>query len=662
MNKSMRHGIGTAAICALVLAGCSSTTSSSKHDASTDARDGSADRAGTNTDTPASTDLTADSVDSADGVTATDTPGGARETTGETPVTPDVAPDSPAMPPPVDTGEAGPGEPDAKIDVASTPDVPASSQPDAAADSPDAVQVPSDDAPPDLPPLAVDVAAVDAAHNDANANNFRITVVPNRALDLVFMVDNSPSMAPKQAKLKAQFPKLIDALKDPGDGTLPDLRLALVDSDLGTGAAYSNGSCGPKTVPDAGTSNYGDLGMFQMIGAAGCGVTSPSAQWLEYQHGQPVNYTGDIDSVFTCLAGNLGTLGCGEEHSLQAYEFALVASGLGNEGQRAMLRPNAYLGLVFLSDEDDCSAAPDDGLFGDKTELRGESASLRCYTRSHMCSGKNLTDSPPGYPTDSAFTSLLSDCAARTDACPNPLDGTAGTDTSVPTSCSPLRSIKRIADELKALKARPDEQIFVAGIFGWPLDDADLASATYKIAPIPNPNSADTAHPTVFDTWPICYDPNHLPASVDGGPGFDTTAAGWGATPGLRLSAFVDEFGDNGLRFSICQPDFSVAMSKIGTALGKKSPNLCLAARADSYAGCTARYLIPDSSGNLLPGAAAMPLCDGAQTNQPCYTRVTDATKCPGAAYDVQIVANSSPSLDGGASLPAGTLLEFTCN
>jgi hypothetical protein len=35
-----------------------------------------------------------------------------------------------------------------------------------------------------------------------------------------------------------------------------------------------------------------------------------------------------------------------------------------------MLRPDAYLGLVFLSDEDDCSAATNDGMFGDKPELQ----------------------------------------------------------------------------------------------------------------------------------------------------------------------------------------------------------------------------------------------------------------------------------------------------
>jgi hypothetical protein len=35
--------------------------------------------------------------------------------------------------------------------------------------------------------------------------------------------------------------------------------------------------------------------------------------------------------VFTCLTANLGTLGCGEEHQLQAFEFALVDGGMGND-------------------------------------------------------------------------------------------------------------------------------------------------------------------------------------------------------------------------------------------------------------------------------------------------------------------------------------------
>ncbi|HEX7501301.1 MAG TPA: hypothetical protein VF524_13510, partial [Polyangia bacterium] len=293
-------------------------------------------------------------------------------------------------------------------------------------------------------------------------------------LDLVFMIDNSPSMAPKQEKLKAQFPKLIAALKDPNGGTLPDLRVAILDSDLGTGGAYASGSsCGPKALPDGTVSVYGDMGQFQMIGATGCGVTGTNATYLETKGSTGLNFSGDINNVFACLAGNLGTLGCGEEHQLQSFEFAFVASNLSNVNnqQHQMLRGNANLGLVFLTDEDDCSAALNDAMFGPKSELSNESASLRCYTRSHACSGVNLTQSPPGYPTSAAFQTTLNNCSARIgDTC-------NGQDVSQPTECNPLRDVKVMADEIKALKSDPANQIFVAGIFGWPLSGTDPATA-----------------------------------------------------------------------------------------------------------------------------------------------------------------------------------------
>ena len=479
---------------------------------------------------------------------------------------------------------------------------------------------------------------------------------PARLLDLVFMIDNSPSMAPKQQKLRENFPRLITVLKNPTDGSLPDLRVAIIDSDLGTGGAYASGACGPKTLSDGSSSSYGDLGRFQMIGARACGVTGNGSLWLEYAQGMPVNFSGDISTVFACLAGNLGTLGCGDEHQLQAFEYALVTKGIGNGGQQNMLRANANLGLVFLSDEDDCSAAPNDGMFGELGDLHGESASLRCATRAHACGGSNLTTSPPGYPTDAAFEAAFSTCAARTDACPNPADGKSATDTSKPTACSPLRDFKRMADEIKSLKQKPDEQIFVTGIFGWPTSDDELATATYKIAPVPNPNSADTFHPTVFDYWPICHDPNHLPTKPDPATGFDTESAGWGATAGFRLSAFVDQFGGNGLKFSICQPDFSDSMRLIGGAIARKMQNLCLPANYTQYATCTANYLIPDANGNEAMARDPIPVCDSQTSVYPCYSVGTDDTLCPGQQYFVQ--------LDRGGStdpLPTGTRLEFRC-
>jgi hypothetical protein len=481
---------------------------------------------------------------------------------------------------------------------------------------------------------------------------------------MVVMVDNSGSA--KVTKMNAAFPKLIAALKDPNDGSLPDLRIAIIDSDLGTGCAYDPGtSCGQKTLPDGNLSCLGDMGRFQMLTSPTACAFNAGAEFLEVKNNTAVNFTGPVDNintVFACLASNVGTGGCGEEHQLQAFELALTAKGIGNEQQQAdFLRGNALLALLFISDEDDCSAATNDGMFGEKPELRGESASLRCATRGHQCGGKNLTDSPPGYPTDASFSAPLSTCAARTDACPNAIDGEKATDTSQPTNCSPLRSVKRMAENIKALKGNPDEQIVVAGIFGWPLDDQDMATATYKIAPVPNANTADTQHPTVFDLWPVCYDPDHkpAPATTDPTTGFDATAAGPGAAPGLRLAAFVDEFGANGLKFSICQPDFSDSMTQIGATLAQRMQNRCLPASYAQYASCSAYVLSPvpnpkDPTQVIYQrGAATVPACDSTNPATPCYTLVPDASPCATGEFLVQ--------LDDASGLAPGTLLEFVC-
>jgi hypothetical protein len=503
-----------------------------------------------------------------------------------------------------------------------------------------------------------------------------ITVAPNRLLDLVFMVDNSPSMAPKQAKMNAQFKNLIAALKDPNDQTLPDLRVAIIDSDLGTGNMYDSGSCGPKTLPDGTVSQYGDMGRFQMIGAAACGVTSPDATYLETKGNNGLNFTGDINTVFACLAGNLGTLGCGEEHQLQAFEFALVAGGLGavNDAQHLMLRGNAYLGLVFLTDEDDCSAALNDGMFGDKLELRTESASLRCYTRSHMCNDINLTTSPPGpgYPTATAFSAPLSACKAREDACPNPTDSNGSTNTSVPTTCSPLKDYKRLAAEIKGLKDDPDNQILVAGIFGWPVASDSVANAQYKIDQIPNPNTLDTAHATVFDSWPVCYDPSHKPANAST---YDSIAAGWGATAGLRNSAFIDQFGANGLKFSICEADFSGSMKVIGDTIAKKLQNLCVNYKlwhgADGNPDCRVVYRTPvidpknPSNVTYKESPTSLPMCNSGDTSATiqadCWQLSSAPAKCPDA-YGGQIinVLRTADEIKAGPLTP-GTKVGMQC-
>jgi hypothetical protein len=493
---------------------------------------------------------------------------------------------------------------------------------------------------------------------------YEISLTPVRKLDLVFMIDNSPGMAAKVTKMTARFPELLSALKDPTDGTYPDLRVAIIDSDLGTGGQYSAGSCGPNG--SNGDSLFGDLGNFQMRGASSCGVTS-DLPWLEYSKGQAVNYSSvkDISQVFACLTANLGEVGCGEEHALQAFEFALLLRSndiiARDPRQDAYLRPDATLGLVFITDEDDCSAATNDGMFGDKAELRGESASLRCATRAHKCNGVNLTNPPPGYPTTAPFATSFSNCAARTDACPNQTDGTGMTDTSQPTSCSPLKDYKRLAAEIKSLKTDPS-QILVAGIFGWPREGSEMASALYRIDLVPNPNSADTAHPQIYDYWPTCYEPNHLPQSS----GFNADAWGWSAQGGLRLAAFVDEFGESGQKFSICESDFSNAMSNIGTAMARRLANVCVPSDFAQGKTCMAYLYEPvvDASGTVtyVAGTNAVPECSSDTTTPTiadCYSLVFDQTRCPGAQYRVEVRRTADEIAAG--PLPENTKLLLRC-
>ena len=402
-----------------------------------------------------------------------------------------------------------------------------------------------------------------------------ITVAPVRHLDLLFMVDNSPSMRPKQDKMKAQFPKLIEALRDPYDQTLPDLRIAIVDSDLGAGAATWCTKSGP----------YGDTGKFQMRGAADCGAKA-DAKWLEFTKNRPVNFTGEISQVFGCLAVNVGVEGCGFEHQLAALEWAFYLGD--NKSQLDFLRPEAYLGIVLLTDEDDCSAPPNTNMFVPSES--NESWSLRCATRGHTCDGATLS-----YPTTAPLSVPYESCRARTDATCE-----ASVDTSVPTTCNPLMNLAKLADEVKQLKgggAEADDKILVAGIYGTPRA-GDPVARPYKIDLTPNPAS-NSPVTEVYDYWPVCYDPDFMPS----GSGFDKTAAEHGATGGLRIKAFLDEFKpESRLAYSICESDFGPAMDGIGKALIRKMDNLCVPFKLEDssdepgvQADCRVAWRIPNT-------------------------------------------------------------------
>jgi hypothetical protein len=187
-------------------------------------------------------------------------------------------------------------------------------------------------------------------------------------------------------------------------------------------------------------------------------------------------------------------------------------------------------------------------------------------------------------------------------------------------------SVAQLADEVKQLKgggAEADDKILVAAIYGT-ARKGDTTTRPYKIDLSPNqdPNSPVAE---VYDYWPVCYDPDFMPA----GSGFDRTAADHGATGGLRIKAFLDQFKpESRLAYSICESDFGPAMAGIGSALTNKMGNLCVPFKlADSedepgiQADCRVVYRIPrpvtDAKGitSLFyeENSESLPRCDAAR-------------------------------------------------
>jgi hypothetical protein len=468
---------------------------------------------------------------------------------------------------------------------------------------------------------------------------------PPPLLDLAFVVSNSPSMASKRDKLLTQFSKLMHALADPFDGSLPNLRVAFFDGNMGTSGELA-----------------GDAGKLQMVDAGSCGIADPAARWLQMLTLTPANYTGDTTQDLTCLLGNLPQGACAYQQLLRAA--ATSASTTGPDHLSAFVRKNAYLGLVFISDEDDCSTFSDGKMFA--PDIPTEVESLRCATRAHTCAGKSLS-----YPTTGTVTAPLIDCSARTDTC------AANTDTTQPTSCSPLADIRTLAQRIKALKSDKD-MVTVTAIFGWPLTDNDYATATYKIDAIPNPHRGAGQPSTVYDLWPTCYDAEHPPSHPDPETGYDAVAAAYGAKPGLRLSAFVDEFGYQGLKFSTCQPDWSDALKRMGRASDGVLRSICLDAKlvdsdpstADIEPDCLVDIFLPKVEDVSTPSTSAcatatgdstewtrtrIPYCGTADGGAPCWKVVVDTMRCPLNGQMVNILNYSVPYI------PAGTSVTFQC-
>jgi hypothetical protein len=339
-----------------------------------------------------------------------------------------------------------------------------------------------------------------------------------------------------QANLRANLPSFMNVLKGQPGG-LPDLHVAVVTSDMGAGDGSSIMGC----------SVTGENGVFRYQASGGCasvGFTDPNATFLIDSGGASpqTNFGGqDITAVFQCIA-TVGASGCGFEHQLASIARALGADGAAPPAQNAgFLRPNAILGIVLLTNEDDCSGPPNDPLFeptsSQLASMYGPTENFQCNEWGHLCS---LNGGAPMQPSRYAPNNLPTDSVTYT----LPM---AVTSNCVSFEGSPvLTSVGSIADGIKRLKAFPQSQILVTAITG--LNEGQSSNGytvTWQTAPTP-----DTG------PWP----------KIAHACGATTSAAGF-ADPAVRIEQFVRQFGANGLVDTYCQTSYAVTLGAIATKL-----------------------------------------------------------------------------------------------
>ena len=246
------------------------------------------------------------------------------------------------------------------------------------------------------------------------------------------------------------------------------------------------------------------------------------------------NYTGDLGDMLACIAP-LGDGGCGFEHQLASVLRALGADGAPPPPQNAnFLRPDAYLQVIVLSDEDDCSAPPDSDLFDSSSatisDPLGPMQSYRCNEFGHLCGGKM----PPRTP-----------------------NGEVDLGTCTSNEHGRLLPVAGMVTALKNLKADP-RKVLVAAISGVP--------TPYKVNAGPSQVKGDPS------LWPYV---EH--SCVDTEPDGSQTYA----DPGVRTKQWADAFGDNGLFATLCQDTLAPALEAIAEARSPKAMIKRLARRGD---------------------------------------------------------------------------------
>ncbi len=361
-----------------------------------------------------------------------------------------------------------------------------------------------------------------------------VPVEVTRELDILFVIDNSDSMKEEQTSLADNFPRFIEVLEGI-EGGLPDIRIGVVSTDMGLG----RDDTGDTTC--VGTD--GDEGQLQRTltvdpeAPAVCrdGSITLEEPFLANSPESPnnpddrvLNYTGDLSDAFSCIA-RLGTTGCRFEQPLEAMRQALDPELDRNPG---FLRDNAFLAVVIISDEDDCSAK-DSELFDSSQrnldDALGPFVSFRCFEFGVQCDPDDPRSNNP--------------------------DGDQKTDCKPRDNSPYMHRVGEYVDFLKDLKG-DERKVVVAGIIG--VDEAGETPVTSLL------DYSEAADLNFYNLGPAC------------------SSASGDARPGVRLKYFIDQFEDRGTLTTICKEDLTDALVLVANLLRRVVGNpRCFDANVD---------------------------------------------------------------------------------
>jgi hypothetical protein len=419
--------------------------------------------------------------------------------------------------------------------------------------------------------------------------------------DILFVVDDSPGMAAKQAELKARIPSLLKIVDDFTQST-PHLHIGVITTDVGAGPfTIGQGKCRPS----------GRGGKLQPVGRAAPAACQPPTGGLNFVDYNPFGKASnlpagqDLATTLGCML-SVGDEGCEFEQPLEAVYRALHDVPADNHD---FLRADAKLLVLFVTDEDDCSADAQSDLFDPaKNNVYGPLTSYRCTEYGVACDGVR--------PARADSNGVLQNCVAATAA-----QGGRLTD---------------VEKYLNFLKKR-------ASMGGVKIDPADVILSA--ISAPSNPFSTAMPNPGEGVLQPSCI--NVQNAQLIG-------------APAVRLNQLVSA-GVPGQLTSVCASSYEPALESLGKHVVSVLGTGCLErALPDPTApDCTVEDETVNSDGTVT--RTALPKCG----TPPCWKLVSSTSQycrlqCGGEGEPGQ---HFEMKIDRGSNQfpPAGTTARATC-